>query len=72
MAEMTYDEILDRIEEIGTAFANDLNDGDNRVLYEGLDVTGDGELRYTATLDNGTKVEARFKFDLTYYRETPT
>lgn len=59
---MTEDEALDRVTEIGQAFANDLNDGDGPVLYEGLDVTGGDEpvLSYQATLEDGTEVVYRW------------
>ena len=78
MTEMTRDEIYDRISEIGLAFSNDVNDGededrDNQILYEGVSVVdvGNGpELRYGATLEDGTKVEARFRLnDLIHYSE---
>lgn len=62
---MTEEEALERVSEIGSAFANDLNDGDNNVLYEGADVTwrqGHAFLTYSATIadDDSTKVEFRW------------
>lgn len=59
---MTEPEALERISEIGQAFANDVNDGDDTVAYEGFVInhepeTGKYILKYGATLDNGSKVE---------------
>lgn len=58
---MTEPEALARISEIGQASANDLNDGDDLVAYEGFVITQEPEtgkyiLRYKATLDNGTRL----------------
>jgi len=58
---MTEPEALERISEIGQAFANDVNDGDGPVAYEGFVVTKEPEtgkyiLQYNATLDNGTEL----------------
>lgn len=56
---MTEEEALLRVHEIGQAFANDLNDGDTEVNYEGLSVTLPSEctygvLEYEATMADGT------------------
>ena len=55
---MTEEEALERVSEIGSAFANDLNDGDDPIAYEGHDVQwkqGHAFLTYSATLDDGKK-----------------
>ncbi len=64
---MTEEEALERVSEIGTAFANDLNDGDNHVLYEGADVTwrqGHAFLTYTATLADEDATQVTFRWVL--------
>lgn len=60
---MTEEEAFDRITEIGQAFANDYNDGDSNVAYEGLSVSwvqGHSFLTYTATLEDNSEVEYRW------------
>lgn len=60
---MTEEEALERVSAIGGAFANDLNDGDGDVNYEGADVTWRGGhpfLTYSAELEDGTHVEYRW------------
>ena len=60
---MTEDEAFNRITEIGQAFANDLNDGDGPVIYEGLSAypgSQGGILEYQATLDDGSTVTWRW------------
>lgn len=69
---LTEEEAFDRITEIGTAFANDLNDGDSKVLYEGVHVEWDGHtstLNYSATLENGTEVVWRWAMLPLEYKE---
>lgn len=60
---MTEEEALERVSAIGSAFANDLNDGDDDVLYEGAVVTwnqGHAFLTYVATLEDGGDVAFRW------------
>ena len=56
---MTEEEALTQIDEIGQAFANDLNDGDGPVSYHGLVTLYDDAmnlvLEYSATLDDGSQ-----------------
>lgn len=58
---MNEGEVLDRVDEIGQAFANDLNDGDGpdfEGLYTYYDEYGDLHLVYTGTVvdeDEGEK-----------------
>lgn len=65
---MTEEEALDRVDEIGTAFANDLNDGGSSVLYEGVRTyyTQSGELVlvYNATLEGDEKVSFMWRMEL--------
>lgn len=60
MLEFTESDAIERIEEIGQAFANDLNDGYGPVLYEGITFNeydhGEGILIYNATLEDGSEV----------------
>ena len=60
---MTEEEALERVSAIGSAFANDLNDGDDPIAYEGHDVTwvqGHAFLSYSATMEDGTEVQFRW------------
>lgn len=70
---MNEEQALDRVDEIGQAFANDLNDGDSGVLYEGLhtvyDRAGNLNLVYSATLDSGDKISFTWRMDLAYTTE---
>lgn len=65
---MTEDEVLEQINGIGQAFADDFHDGDGPVMYEGFTV-GDTYLRYEATLEDGREVHAFFRLDLVSLEE---
>jgi hypothetical protein len=58
---------LDRIDDIGSAFANDLNDGDSIVNYENLytyeDDYGNIILTYHASLEDGRDVEFEWRLE---------
>jgi hypothetical protein len=74
MVTMTEDEALERVDEIGQAFANDLCDDDSEILYEGLithvPVAGPNKregvrfLEYTATFEDGSKYTFRWVLTL--------
>lgn len=67
---MNEDEALERVDSIGQAFANDLNDGDGLVVYEGVSVTDGGNtLLYSATLEDGTEIEHRWYLTHVGYSE---
>lgn len=72
MLEFTESDAIDRVYEIGQAFANDVNDGDGPVLYEGILFheydNGEGILVYNATLEDGSEVE--FSWLATLMRQT--
>ncbi len=58
---------LDRIDDIGSAFANDFNDGDSIVNYENLytyeDDYGNIILTYHASLEDGRDVEFEWRLE---------
>jgi hypothetical protein len=61
MTEFTENDAIERIYEIGQAFANDLNDGDGPTLYEGLAAHDDGDngviFIFSAMLEDGREIE---------------
>ena len=62
---MTEEEALDRVNEIGTAFANDYHDGDGPD-FEGVSVTSDGfgaqTLTYTGAYVSEDDEDQEFEF----------
>lgn len=65
MIEITVDDALVEIDEIGTGFANDLNDGEGPFLYSGFvidDNVWPPLLRFSGTDEEGEKHE--FVFEL--------
>lgn len=76
MAKLTRDEILERIDAIGTAFENDLNDGEEAeklgLLFEGVSASGAGhfeEITYSATFEDGTQLTVRYGLTMLEYEE---
>lgn len=69
MLEFTESDAIERVEEIGQEFANDVNDGYTPVLYEGImfHEYADGEriLVYNATLEDDTEVTFSWHCTLT-------
>lgn len=67
MLEFTESDALDRIDEIGQAFANDLNDGDGPD-YEGLhtSIDKDGNIMLTYV---GTFIDEDQEHDVKFYWE---
>ena len=59
---MTEEEALDRVDEIGTAFDNDLNDGEGPD-WESVSVSN-GFLIYSGTWADGGHVEYRWRLSL--------
>jgi hypothetical protein len=68
MHEFTESDAISRVEDIGQAFGNDLNDSDGPVLYEGIMFheysSGGGILVYSATLEDHSEVEFRWSATL--------
>jgi hypothetical protein len=71
MTEFTESDAIERVYEIGQAFANDLNDGDGPTLYEGFSahLEDDNSVIFTfsAMLDDGREVEYVWRGKLVSY-----
>lgn len=64
MIEITVDDALAEIDEIGMAFANDVNDGEGPFAYSGFgidDAVWPPLLRFSGTDEEGEKHEFTFE-----------
>ena len=64
MIEITVDDVLDEIDEIGMAFSNDMNDGEGPFTYSGFGIDYNVYpplLRFSGTDEEGEKHEFTFE-----------